>query len=85
MNCTETKKIIMVGSRERITKANTSLALRPEPITFLFLSNTNLTRFLMVRKRRTRTRMTLILIRAKMRMLSAIGNSIPRSRIFVPR
>ena len=76
---------MIVGNRERITKANTNLALRPEPITFLFLSNTSFTKFLMVRKRRTSTRMTLILMRAKIRMLSAMGNSIPRSRIFVPK
>jgi len=38
MNCTETKKRMIVGNRERVTKARTNLVLSLAPIILFFLS-----------------------------------------------
>jgi hypothetical protein len=78
MNCTETKKRITVGNRERVTKARTSLVLSLAPIIPFFLSKRSLTKFLTVRKRSRRSNITLILINAKAIILLEKGRACPK-------
>ena len=85
MNCTETKKRMLVGSSERVMKAKTSFVLSLAPIILFLLSKNSLTMFLMVKKSRSNSRITLILIRAKIRILFDMGRSTPRSKTLVPR
>jgi len=85
INCTETKNRMMVGSRDRIMKARTSLVLSLTPMMFFFRSNRSLTRLRTVRKSRRSSRITLMLMRAKIRILLEKGKSRPRSKTLVPR
>jgi len=78
MNCTETKKRMTVGNRERVTKARTNLVLSLAPIILFFLSKSSLTKFLTVRKRRRRSNITLILISAKAIILLEKGRAWPK-------
>ena len=70
----------MDGKRDKIIKARTSFVLSLAPIIPFLLSNRSLTRFLKVRKRSNSRRMTLILIKEKIRILSDMGKSTPRSK-----
>ncbi len=85
MNCTETKKRIIVGNRDRVIKARTNLVLSFAPIMFFLLSKSSLTKFRPVRKRRRRSNITLIFMRAKTRMLLENGSSSPRLKTRNPR
>ena len=85
MNCTETKNSMMVGRRERLTKATTNLVLSLAPIMFFRRSKSSFTRLRTVKNNRSSKRITLRFMRPKMRILFENGKLSPRSNTLDPK